>query len=333
MSPLSSKSSRTRLLLAMPYHQLARKATETGFRVWSMWDPKLAEADLLPRIEAASEQLLLTSFTDESSLRRLIRSTASAWGVGTVLCFGDGPGSLSVVEEAWRLGLSPNPPEAYTRLRAHGRTPAPAPRLSVQTLTVAGRHHVVGVTAQRTSGPPHFVVTGYLHPAPLTDAERSATERLVVAWLDRSGYRFGPAQTEVALTSGGPEIISCRPHPGADRIPLLIEVARGFDVETAIFEALLDKEPVVPAPFQYAEIGFFLLPEGRLETYTGTENIAVTPWVRGARFPYGSGDLVPPLTDPRARRGYVVVEGDSPQLTGDRVRQAREDLMADIQPA
>ncbi|WP_223244092.1 phosphoribosylglycinamide synthetase [Streptomyces sp. CBMA156] len=303
-----------------------------GFRIWSIWDPVQLEADFAQRIEEGSEELLLTDFADEDRLRETITRITRRHGIDALLHCGHGDSVLPVAEEAWRLGLSPNPPEAYKRLQACERAPVQAPRLSVETLTVDGYHHVVGVTAQRTTGRPHFLVTGYLHPAPLTDDERKVIEAAAVDWLEASGYRFGPAHTQVALLPDGPRIVSCRAHLAADRIPLLVEIARGFDFEAAVLAALLGGPPVVPSASQYAEIGFFLLPGGRLETYTGTEDIAVTPWVRGARFPYAVGDLIPPVGDPRARRGYVVVEGDSPELTQERVSNAREDLIADIRP-
>jgi hypothetical protein len=333
MSVLPLKRSKNRLLLVMPYHQLVRKATEAGFRVWSVWDPRMPEADFLPQVAEASEELLLTSFADEAGLRRLVAQVSVRCRVGTVLHCGSGMSVLPVAEEAWRLGLSPNPPEAFIRLRASGGRTADGPRLSVQTLTMDGCHHVVGVAAQRTSGPPHSVMTGYVYPAPLPDREQEAVERLVLGLLGTSGYRFGPAHTEVALTADGPRVAYCRPQLGPDRIPLLTQVASGFDGEAALFQALLGRAIRVPSAHQYAEIGFFLLPEGRLLTYTGTENIAVTPWVRGARFPYSAGDLIPPAIDGRARRAYVVVEGESPERTQERVRQARADLVTDIRTA
>lgn len=306
-----------------------------GFRIWSIWDPSQLEADFAPRVEEVSEQLLLTDFADVAGLRETITRTARRHGIDAVLHCGHGDTVQPVVQEAWRLGLSPNPPAVYERLQADedaDRVPAEAPRVSVETLTVNGTHHVVGMTAQRTTGPPHFLVTGYLHPAPLTDDEQKFIGAVVEERLTASGYRSGPAHTQVALLPHGPRIVSCRAQLGADRIPLLVEIARGFDLEAAVFTGLLGSSPVVPSAYQYAEVGFFLLPEGRLETYTGTEDIAVTPWVRGARFPYTVGDRIPPVGDPRARRAYVVVEGDTPELTRERISNARKDLVAEIRP-
>ena len=314
----------------MPYHQLVRKAAEAGFRVWSLWDPRIPEADSLARVADASEELLHTGFTDGAGLRRLVARISRQHDLGTVLHCGSGPSVLPVVEEAWRLGLSPNPPAALRRLREVDEPSEGAPRLTVQTLTVDGCHHVVGTATQRTSGPPDFAVTGYLFPVPLSNLERETVEQLVRGVLRASGYRFGPAHTEVALTADGPRVVCCQPRLGPDRIPLLVQVASGFDCEAALFDALLGEVPRVRPTHQYAEIGFFPLPEGRLRTYAGTEDIAVTPWVRGARFPYAVHDWIPPATDPRSRRAYVVVEGDSPDITRERIRQARADLVTDI---
>lgn len=304
-----------------------------GFQIWSLWDPSQLEVDFAPRIEEVSEELLLTDFTDETALCETITRTARRHGVDAVLHCGDGSSVLPVVREAWRLGLSPNTPAVYERLHeGDDWAPAEAPRVSAETLTVNGTHYVVGMTAQRTTGPPHHLVTGYLHPAPLTDGERKIIEAAVEERLTAVGLRSGPAHTQVALMPHGPRIVSCRAHLGADRIPLLVEIARGFDLEAAVFKGLLGSRPVVPTASRYAEVGFFQLPEGRLETYTGTEDIAVTPWVRGARFPYTVGDWIAPVGDPRARRAYVVVEGDTPELTRERVAQARQDLVAEIRP-
>ncbi|MDT0266572.1 phosphoribosylglycinamide synthetase [Streptomyces sp. DSM 44915] len=324
-----------RLLLVMPRHQLARKASDAGFRLWSVWDPRLLDAMSHHRLLECSEELLLTDFRDEPGLRRLIVQVAARHDIATVLHCGGGASLLPVVEEAWRLGLSPNPPAAVRHMGVPATRPVTAPvtRLSVQTLTVAGRHQVVGVTLRLTDGAPTFATTGHLHPAPLPEADRSAAERLAVDWLATHDYRFGPAHLELVLDGAEARVVSGEPWAGPDRIPLLVEVARGLDVEAAAFAALRGHPagPVPPA-HQYAEIGFFPLPEGALVTYTGMELIAVTPWVRGTRFPYVAGDLVPPPHDPRAGRAYVVVEGATPQLTAERVRQAREDLTVEIRP-
>lgn len=148
----------------MPYHQLIGKAADAGFGVWSLWDPRAPGADLLPEVAAASRELLHAGFTDPAGLRSLVARTVRRHGIGTVLHCGGGPSLLPIAEEAWRLGLSPNPPDVFRRLRSAGDAGAPGPRLTVQTLTVDGCHQVVGTAAHRVSGPPGRTLTGYLCP-------------------------------------------------------------------------------------------------------------------------------------------------------------------------
>ncbi|MFJ8077074.1 hypothetical protein ACIQ7Q_24850 [Streptomyces sp. NPDC096176] len=54
----------------------------------------------------------------------------------------------------------------------------------IETLTVDGNHHIVGMTAQRTTGAPHFHVAGYLHPAPLSGLSATTVTRLTKQWAD-----------------------------------------------------------------------------------------------------------------------------------------------------
>jgi len=195
----------------MPSHQLVRKGVESGCRIWSVWDPAQLQADSAPRVQEVSEELLLTDLGDDAALAETMVRVVRRHGIDAVLHCGDGGSVLPVVRKAWQLGLSPNPPAVYERLhvREEGdRAPVEAPRVSVETLTVNGTHHVVGVTAQRTTGPPHFFVTGHLHPAPLTDDERKSIKAVVEERLTASGYRFGPAHTVVALLPHGPRIVS-----------------------------------------------------------------------------------------------------------------------------
>ncbi|AUG78728.1 Phosphoribosylglycinamide synthetase [Kitasatospora sp. MMS16-BH015] len=331
----SERSSQFRLLLVMPSHQLVRKGTELGFRIWSLWDPALLDEDFRPLLEEFSEELLLADFGDEDALRALIARTARTHDLDVVLHCGHGSSVLPVAREAWRLGLTPNPPQVHERLRGCEAVAAPAeaPRVSVQTLTVDGTHHLIGLTAQRTTGAPDFHLTGHLHPAPLPERTARQVTAAVKQLLTASGYRSGPAHSQVALLPLGPRVVSCRAQPAGDRIPLLIEIARGCDPERALFAGLLGSRPVVGPAERYAEVGFFLLPEGRLETYTGTEEIAVSPWVCGARFPYRAGDPVAPVGDRRSHRAYVVVEGETPELTRARVAEARRDLIAEVRPS
>ncbi|MFF5705157.1 ATP-grasp domain-containing protein [Streptomyces sp. NPDC012794] len=206
------------------------------------------------------------------------------------------------------------------------------PEYSVETLTVGGTHHVVGITAKQTSGPPGFVETGHIHPAPLDAADAEAVRDTVTALLDLTGYAFGPAHTEVILTPAGPRIVESQARLGGDRIPLLVEVATGYDLEAAIFRGLAGEDVTVPAPHRYASIGFFQLPAGRLESVEGLDGLRALDHVHGVHFPYAPGDVLPRTTDSGTRHGYAVVDAPTPSGAAERIAAARTALRTTTTP-
>ncbi|MET9102237.1 ATP-grasp domain-containing protein [Streptomyces antibioticus] len=374
-----------RLLMVQPYTQFVEKAVALGFEVWSIWDRTLQPASYLQGVEKVSKEMLWTDFSDEAALRRLVRETALAHDVGTLLHLGEEATMVAVAEEAEALGLALNPPEALRRLNdkavlrellaGHGLSPVrtalaatpdavdavlagfglPAvvkptrlqgstavrlvtgpddldawrreltghgydgpvlveeylrgPEFSVETLTHDGRHLVVGITAKRKTPAPAFVETGHVFPAPLPEADAAAIGDLVTAVLDASGYRFGPAHTEVILTADGPRVVESQARLGGDRIPALIRLATGFDIEGAIFDLLVGGT-VEPTPAERtAAISFFALPPGRITRLEGLAEIDALPHVHGVRFPFTEGDVLPETRHSGSRHGHVIVTG------------------------
>jgi biotin carboxylase len=395
-----------RLLMVMPYHQLARKAVEAGFKVWAVWDPALRGEEYLNQVREHCQELLLADFRDEAGLRALIAATARTQGIGRVLHLGTEASMVSVAAVAEALGLSPNPATAISLLNdkaamrellnshdvsvvraeragTHAEVraalcalglpaivkpaalsgsrgvalirdeaelaawcrrvdeaglPGPyiveeylsGPEFSVETLTVDGVHHVVGVTAKQTSGPPGFVETGHLFPAPLPEQDRTMIESTATALLDLAGYRFGPAHTEVILTPRGPRIVESQARLGGDRIPLLIETATGFDIEAEVFRALAG-QPLPPVTaHRLASIGFFQLPPGELESVADLDPLRSLPDVHVLHFPFTPGDTLPCIADSSTRHGYVVVDAPTPRAAAERIAAAQSALRAEV---
>ncbi|MER5994073.1 ATP-grasp domain-containing protein [Streptomyces viridosporus] len=204
------------------------------------------------------------------------------------------------------------------------------PEFSVETLSADGEHHVIGITAKRTTGTPFFVETSHIHPAPLGPGERAAIHAVVIGLLDLAGYRFGPAHTEVILTAHGPRIVESQTRLGGDRIPLLIETSSDYDVETAVFRALAGTPIEPPAPRHTAGAGFFFLPAGRLQSVGGLDAIRALPYVQTLHFPFSPGDELPRTTNSFTRHGYVVVDAESPAEADHRIARVRELLRVDV---
>ncbi|MEU2282445.1 ATP-grasp domain-containing protein [Streptomyces sp. NPDC013178] len=207
------------------------------------------------------------------------------------------------------------------------------PEFSVETLSANGTHHVIGITAKRTTGAPLFVETSHVHPAAVAPADSAAIRTLVIRLLDAAGLVFGPAHTEVILTERGPRIVESQTRLGGDRIPQLIETATGYDIEAEIFHALAGADIEPPTALHTASVGFFLLPPGRLESVRGLDAIRSLPYVHTLHFPFVPGDELPPTTDSATRHGYVVVDAQSPAEADERIARVRSLLVTEVREA
>jgi biotin carboxylase len=200
------------------------------------------------------------------------------------------------------------------------------PEFSVETLTAHGRHHVIGITAKRLGPAPHFVEMEHVHPAPLAAEDRAAIVELVVAYLDAAGYRFGPAHTELILTAAGPRIVESQARLGGDRIPLLLELATGFDIEAAVFHALAGAAIEPPPARRFAAISFFDFGTGRVRAVDGVDDVLRLPYVHALKLKFRRGDALLPVVSSETRHGYVVVDAESEQQAAERLATVRAAL-------
>jgi biotin carboxylase len=193
------------------------------------------------------------------------------------------------------------------------------PEYSIETLSHDGHHTVVGVTEKKLGPPPLFVEIGHVHPAPLPDDRRAAIERLAVDLLDACGYRFGPAHTEVIWTERGPRIVESQATLGGDRIPRLVELSTGLDVERAIFAGLTG-DPARPAPHTAtAIVRFFTFPPGRVDEIRGLAEVRALDYVDELTLRLRPGDVSPVVRDSKSRHGHVIVSGGTADQARDRV--------------
>ncbi|MFF1295576.1 MULTISPECIES: ATP-grasp domain-containing protein [unclassified Streptomyces] len=186
------------------------------------------------------------------------------------------------------------------------------PEYSVETLSRDGEHRIVGITEKLLGAPPLFVEAGHVHPAPLPPERRQAVEDLTTELLTACGYRFGPAHTEVIWTEAGPRVVESQARLGGDRIPRLIQLATGLDIEQAIFAGLAGT-PAGPAEATAtALVRFFAFPSGHVDEIRGLEKAAGLAYVDELSLKLHPGDTVTEVRDSKSRHGHVIVSGASP---------------------
>jgi len=103
------------------------------------------------------------------------------------------------------------------------------PQISVEAVSEANEHVVVGITA-KSSSPSHLVELGHVCPAPLDADTTAAVHDLVARTLTALGVTFGVTHTEIVITPEGPRIIETHVRYAGDRIATLVHDVTGVDV-------------------------------------------------------------------------------------------------------
>lgn len=136
---------------------------------------------------------------------------------------------------------------------------------SVEALSSAGRHTVVGIAEKGTTAE-GFVEVSHLMPAPSLDAEgRLLVERAVAELLDAVGLTDGPTHTEVKLDGDDVTVIETHNRLGGDGIADLVQLTTGIDWRRAALGwAIGEGLPREPAPIAAAAAAkvFFTAPPG-----------------------------------------------------------------------
>jgi len=337
------------LVMVMPRPSLVEKARTEGFAVHAVWDLRLAAtlhgaaaAEHLDTLAGLTDGLEFTDVADPAHLESTLLGLIQRVRPDALHQAGGEDGVPDTTRLAQRCGLAVNPPGAVEALEdraalrrvldAAGVAPGsllaeehpPGPQYGVETLSAGGRHQVVGTTGTLLGTRLSVVATGHLHPAPdaaLREALAEATTRL----LALAGYRTGPAHTVVRMTAAGPRIVRSQARAGGDRIPRLVELATGVDLELGALRALRGELPDVPAgPGRIAGIAYLGLPVGRVAAITGIQRVRDLPFVDEVSLPVAVGDRVPARVDPSARHGHVIVVGGNRAQLERRLRQVRQ---------
>ncbi|PWG10875.1 hypothetical protein DF268_24555 [Streptomyces sp. V2] len=117
-------------------------------------------------------------------------------------------------------------------------------RFRVDTLSVHGMHHVVGISVETPYG--------VLFPAPVGGGVAATLRSAVGALLDLAGYQYGPAHTFVVLTPRGPVTTGCRTVVAEGVVAGLVRVAAGRDPVRDAFEVLAGREVAPVRAGRYA---------------------------------------------------------------------------------
>lgn len=205
------------------------------------------------------------------------------------------------------------------------------PLVSVECVSVAGQHHVLGVTDRLLGQPPFFTELGGSFPSEIEG--KDAAIRLAKEALDAIGFDFGASHTEIILSPQGPRLVEVNPRLAGGFVADMISYTLGRNIMVELVRlALGEKVNTNFTPRSVATILAFTTEKtGTLQKISPAE-ISPTLAKKVLRYFFSkkAGDSVRPPQDNFDRLGYVVAVGEDPGQSYDLARQIRDATQFEI---
>lgn len=181
------------------------------------------------------------------------------------------------------------------------------PLVGCDTMSVDGRHMLLGVNEKMAFAPPSFALRGGCFTADVGQFADLAAYTAHV--LDAIGFADGAAHIELILTAAGPQLVEINPRLVGARIGRLISAARGRSVHADLIALHTQARLPPPAPYPAHAVTRWLA-----APMMGTLRAIAWPPCRdpgfvGATILAQPGDPVTPPFDNADRLGCVMTAG------------------------
>ena len=118
---------------------------------------------------------------------------------------------------------------------------------SAESISFHGKHNFLTVTRKQTTGYPHFIETGHIEPAGLSEEIIEKIKNAILPALDSLKIENGASHAEFKITQNGDiRIIEIGARMGGDCIGSdLVKISTGYDYVKMVIDVALGKEPVL----------------------------------------------------------------------------------------
>lgn len=127
---------------------------------------------------------------------------------------------------------------------------------SVEGISFNGIHHILAITLKYTSGAPHFIETGHLVPAPVSDEVYQKVIKVVTHALGSLGIKNSASHSEIKIDKDGNiRIIEIGGRMGGDCIGSdLVYYSTGIDYVKAVIQVACGVEPELTPVHDYIPV-------------------------------------------------------------------------------
>ena len=126
------------------------------------------------------------------------------------------------------------------------------PEYSCECISFEGKHHFLTVTQKFTTGAPHFIETGHMEPAGLSDEMLIKVKDTIFKALTALKVQFGASHSEFRITPEGEiGIIEIGSRMGGDCIGSnLVYLSTGIDFVKGVIDVASGKGPDLTPDFK-----------------------------------------------------------------------------------
>ncbi|MDD3217569.1 MAG: ATP-grasp domain-containing protein [Lachnospiraceae bacterium] len=185
---------------------------------------------------------------------------------------------------------------------------------SIETISYAGVHSLLSITRKYTTGAPHFIETGHIEPAPVSDKLKDTIQTLVFQSLDALGIQTGAAHSELKITESGiPVIIEIGARMGGDCIGShLVPLTTGYDYLRMVIDTAMGITPDF-TPLNHHKHAFirFIMNQNDYLQFTALKESFPDCIVHVSKLPE---DYSVTAIDSSTRPGYYICAFDDEQI-------------------
>ncbi len=145
---------------------------------------------------------------------------------------------------------------------------------SVECISWRGEHTLLNITKKYTTGAPHFIETGHMEPAMLSEEIKIEVKNVIFHALNSLGIEYGASHSEIKIDNGLIRIIEIGGRMGGDYIGShLVELSTGFDFVKAVILTSLGQRPdlTMHGKLRYAAVRF-IFDKKDIEIYNDIKN-------------------------------------------------------------
>jgi len=116
---------------------------------------------------------------------------------------------------------------------------------SCECISYEGEHHFLALTKKFTTGSPHFIETGHMEPAEVSDETHEKIKQHILKALDALGIKYGASHAECKIDDkGNIGIVEIGSRMGGDCIGShLVHISTGYDFVEMVLDVAMGEAP------------------------------------------------------------------------------------------